>query len=82
MNRKTSGLTLVAVSLVCILILAACNCAPTLRYITVSPATSTIGAGTTEQLTATGFYSNGSVTPNAQPSGFAGWEFPLCSGRG
>lgn len=68
MNRKTSGLTLVAVSLVCILILAACNCAPTLRYITISPATSTIGAGTTEQLTATGYYSNGSVTPNITAS--------------
>ncbi len=68
MNRKTSRLTLVAVSLVCVLILAACNCAPTLRYITISPATSTIGAGTTEQLTATGYYSNGSVFPNLSAS--------------
>ncbi|MGB2633121.1 MAG: Ig-like domain-containing protein [Candidatus Acidiferrum sp.] len=59
---------LVAVSLVCVLILAACNCAPTLRYITISPATSTIGAGTTEQLTATGYYSNGAVTPNISAS--------------
>jgi 6-phosphogluconolactonase (cycloisomerase 2 family) len=68
MNRKTSRLTLVAFSLVCVLILAACNCAPTLRYITISPATSTIGGGTTEQLTATGYYSNGSVTPNINAS--------------
>jgi 6-phosphogluconolactonase (cycloisomerase 2 family) len=64
MNRKPSELTLAAVSLVCILILAACNCAPTLRYITISPATSTILSGTTQQYTATGYYSNGSITPN------------------
>ncbi|HZD32479.1 MAG TPA: Ig-like domain-containing protein, partial [Candidatus Angelobacter sp.] len=68
MKRKTSGLTLVAVSLVCVLVLAACNCAPTLRYITITPATSTVGAGTTEQLSATGYYSNGSVFPNLSAS--------------
>ena len=62
MNRKSSELALVAVSLVCVLILAACNCAPTLRYITISPASATIAAGTTQQYTATGYYSNGNVT--------------------
>jgi len=63
MNRKPRELALVAVSVACLLILAACNCAPTLRYITISPATSTIGVGTTQQFTATGYYSNGSTTP-------------------
>ena len=62
MNKKSSELALVAVSLVCIMILAACNCSPTLRYITISPATSTIAVGTTQQYTATGYYSNGNVT--------------------
>jgi 6-phosphogluconolactonase (cycloisomerase 2 family) len=62
MNRNPRTLSLVAVSLVCVLILAACNCAPTLRYITISPATSTISVGTTQQFTANGYYSNGAVT--------------------
>ena len=62
MNRNPRALTLVAVSLVCVLILAACNCAPTLRYMTVSPATTTISVGTNQQYTAAGYYSNGNVT--------------------
>ena len=69
MNKKSSELGLVAVSLVCILILAACNCSPTLRYITISPATSTIAVGTTQQYTATGYYSNGNVTQGFSVSG-------------
>ncbi len=64
MKRKPSELVLAAASLVCILVLAACNCAPTLRYITISPASTLIDACTTQQYTATGYYSNGSVTPN------------------
>src|SRR5271170_7888093 len=68
MNRKPSGFILLAVSMVCILVLAACNCAPTLRYIVISPATSTIAIGTTQQFTATGYYSNGSVTPGISVS--------------
>ena len=64
MRIKPSQLAFVAVSLVFVLILAACNCAPTLRYITISPANQTIAVGTTQQFTATGYYSNGSVTPN------------------
>jgi len=68
MKRKPSELALAAVSLVCVLILAACNCAPTLRYITVSPLNPTITAGTTQQFTATGFYSNGTVTPGLSVS--------------
>jgi 6-phosphogluconolactonase (cycloisomerase 2 family) len=49
--------------MVCILVVAACNCAPTLRYIVITPATSTISVGTTQQYTANGYYSNGSITP-------------------
>ena len=64
MRIKPSQLAFVAVSLVCVLILAACNCAPTLRYITISPANQTIAVGTTQQFSATGYYSNGSVMPN------------------
>jgi 6-phosphogluconolactonase (cycloisomerase 2 family) len=64
MKRKPSELIVLAVSLVCILLLAACNSgSPTLRYITISPATSTISAGTTQQYMATGYYSNGAITP-------------------
>jgi trimeric autotransporter adhesin len=63
MNRKPTELALVAVSLVCIMLLAACNCAPTLQYILITPTTSTISVGTTQQFTATGYYSNGSTTP-------------------
>jgi 6-phosphogluconolactonase (cycloisomerase 2 family) len=65
MNRKLSALALLAVSLVCVFFLAACsNSTPTLRYITISPATTTISATTTQQYTATGYYSNGSIAPN------------------
>ena len=63
MKSNPSQLAFVAISLVCVLILAACNCAPTLRYITTSPATSTIPVGTTQQYTASGYYSNGGITP-------------------
>lgn len=62
-EKKAQSLAFVAVSLVCVMILAACNSAPTLRYITISPANQTIAVGTTQQFTATGYYSNGSVSP-------------------
>ena len=68
MKRKPSQLAFVAVSLVCVLILAACNCAPTLRYITISPASQTIAVGTTQQFTASGYYSNGAITPGISVS--------------
>ncbi|HUN61504.1 MAG TPA: hypothetical protein VMU53_05930, partial [Candidatus Sulfotelmatobacter sp.] len=68
MKRRPSELALVAVSLVCVLILAACNCAPTLRYITISPSGPTIVIGAQEAFTATGYYSNGAVTPNISVS--------------
>ncbi|HUN64396.1 MAG TPA: beta-propeller fold lactonase family protein [Candidatus Sulfotelmatobacter sp.] len=68
MNRRPSELALVVVSLVCVLVLAACNCAPTLRYITISPSGPTIVIGAQEPFTATGYYSNGAVTPNISVS--------------
>jgi 6-phosphogluconolactonase (cycloisomerase 2 family) len=58
---KRSGLSALAgVSLLCLFILAACNTAPTLRYVIVAPTSSTISVGTTQQFTATAFYSDGS----------------------
>jgi hypothetical protein len=53
---------LTAVSPMCVLVLAACNCAPTLRYITVARTTMTIDAGTMQQFTATTYYSDGTRT--------------------
>jgi trimeric autotransporter adhesin len=61
MRRNSSQFTLAAASLVCILILAACNCAPTLRYLTITPASATISVGTSQQFTAQAYYSDGSV---------------------
>jgi 6-phosphogluconolactonase (cycloisomerase 2 family) len=54
-----SRFVLAAISLICVLVLAACNCAPTLRYITVAPTAMTIDATTTQQFTATTYYSDG-----------------------
>jgi 6-phosphogluconolactonase len=68
MKRKPSELVSLVVSLVCILVLGACNCAPTLRYIVITPATSLIAVGTTQQFTATGYYSNGAITPGISAS--------------
>ncbi len=68
MRIKPSQLAFVALSLMCVLILAACNCAPTLRYITITPSGPTIVVGTPEAFTATGYYSNGAVMPNINAS--------------
>ena len=38
MRRKPGRTALAATSILCSLILAACNCAPTLRYVSVAPA--------------------------------------------
>ncbi|HYA61677.1 MAG TPA: Ig-like domain-containing protein, partial [Candidatus Sulfotelmatobacter sp.] len=61
MRRNSSQFTLAAASLVCILILAACNCAPVLRYLTITPTSATISVTTTQQFTAQAYYSDGSV---------------------
>lgn len=60
MRSMPGRISLAAVSLLCVVVLAACNCAPTLRYISVVPATASIDAGTTQQFTATIYYSDGS----------------------
>ena len=44
MRRKPGRTALAATSILCSLILAACNCAPTLRYVSVAPASATIFA--------------------------------------
>src|ERR1700741_4598420 len=66
MRKNFTHLALAAVSLMCILNLAACNSggAPALRYITISPTSASIAAGTTQQFTATGYFSDGTATPN------------------
>jgi 6-phosphogluconolactonase (cycloisomerase 2 family) len=62
---------LAAVSLMCVLVLAACNCAPTLRYITVAPTTATIDATTTQQFSATTYYSDGTQTVATSTAGWS-----------
>jgi 6-phosphogluconolactonase (cycloisomerase 2 family) len=62
MNRRTSEVVVLAVSLALVFVLAACNSgSPILRYIVISPATATISAGSTQQYMATGYYSNGAI---------------------
>jgi len=66
MRRNSNPFALAAVSFACILLLAACNSSvhvPTLKSITVSPATQTIVVPTTQQFTAIGNYSDGSNKP-------------------
>lgn len=62
MRSMPGRFTLSAVALMYVVVLAACNCAPTLRYITVAPTTMSIDAGTTQQFTATTYYSDGTQT--------------------
>jgi len=62
MRRNLRWLAFAGVSLACVLVLGACNnCAPTLRYLTISPANSTIAIGGTQQYSATLYYSDGSI---------------------
>jgi 6-phosphogluconolactonase (cycloisomerase 2 family) len=82
--RKEPGRTLLAAtSILCSFILAACNCAPTLRYVSVAPAsptilatavtsggTTTVTPCTTQQFAATAYYSDGS---QKDISSVAGW---------
>jgi trimeric autotransporter adhesin len=63
MNRNFGRSALGVLSLLCMFLLAACGSStPVLRYITISPAGSTIATNTTIQYTATGYYSNGTIT--------------------
>jgi len=61
MKSNSSRFILAAASLVCVLILAACNCAPVLRYVTITPTSATINVGTSQQFTAQAYYSDGSI---------------------
>jgi len=61
MKKYPSTSALAAVSIACILILAACSSAPTLRYITISPQTSNIAVTSTQQFSALAYYSDGTV---------------------
>ena len=86
MRRKSGRIALATTSILCSLILAACNCAPTLRYVSVAPTSATIFAAaivsggetstttilpcTTQQFAATGYYSDGS---QKDISSIAGW---------
>jgi trimeric autotransporter adhesin len=62
MRRNPRQFTLAAIPVLCILLLAACNCAPTLRYITITPTSATIGVGGTAQFSAQAYYSDGTIT--------------------
>ena len=62
MIRKTGFSALGVASLLCILWLAACgSSAPSLHYITVSPASAPVNVGQKQQFTASGQYSDGST---------------------
>src|SRR6516164_11658740 len=62
MRRIPSQLALVATAFACMLALVACgSSAPVLQYVTISPATATISVGTTQQFTASAYYSDGSI---------------------
>ena len=76
MRSMPGRFALVALSLVCVLVLTACcsNSTPILRYLTVSPNSATIDAGTTQQFTATAYYSDG--TQQDQTS-VVGWSSSL-----
>jgi trimeric autotransporter adhesin len=69
MRTNSSRLALAAVSLLCIALLAACGggggggSTPVLRSITVAPLTATIDNGTTQQFSATAYYSDGTQQP-------------------
>jgi hypothetical protein len=62
MRRNPRQFTLAAIPVVCVLLLAACNCAPTLRYITISPTSATTAVGGTVQFSASAYYSDGTIT--------------------
>lgn len=69
MKSNSGRSALLAMSLICMFLLAACGSnTPVLRYLTISPSGSTIATGTSLQFTATGYYSNGAITPGISVS--------------
>ncbi len=71
MRSMPSRFALAALSLLCVVVLVACNCAPTLRYITIAPKTASIDAGTTQQFAVTAYYSDGT---QKDVTSLAGWS--------
>ena len=72
MRRNPRRLALWTVSIFCVLLLAACgSSSPTVKSISVIPATQTISATTTQQFTATLKYTDGATKPGA---GLVAWS--------
>jgi 6-phosphogluconolactonase (cycloisomerase 2 family) len=73
MRSLPGRFALVALSLVCVLVLTACcsSSTPVLRYLAITPSSATVDAGTTQQFTATAYYSDG--TQQDQTS-VVGWS--------
>ena len=62
MRRIPSHLALLATAFVCILALTACgSSAPVLQFVTITPTSATINVGTTQQFSASAYYSDGSI---------------------
>jgi Ice-binding-like/Bacterial Ig-like domain/Bacterial Ig-like domain (group 2) len=62
MRRIPSHLALLATAFVCILALTACgSSAPVLQFVTITPTSATISVGTTQQFSASAYYSDGSI---------------------
>jgi len=62
MRRIPSHLALLAIAFVCILALTACgSSAPVLQFVTITPTSATINVGTTQQFSASAYYSDGSI---------------------
>ena len=71
MISKPGRLALWTVSISCVLLLAACSSSPTVKTISVIPATQTISATTSQQFTATLNYSDNTTKPGA---GLVAWS--------
>jgi 6-phosphogluconolactonase (cycloisomerase 2 family) len=72
MRRNPGQVTLAAVSLVCVLLLAACSSStPTVRYLTISPTTATVPIGGQTTLTVLAYYSNGAIQSG---NGLVSWS--------
>jgi hypothetical protein len=62
MRRIPSHLALLVTAFVCILALTACgSSAPVLQFVTITPTSATINVGTTQQFSASAYYSDGSI---------------------
>src|SRR5690242_6659917 len=71
MRRNPRRLALWSVSIVCVLLLAACGGPSRVKSISIIPATQTISATTTQQFTATVNYADGATKPGA---GLVAWS--------